>query len=143
MQLWAQEALAGALADVYTFAAGGAVTLGLTSALVAGDSLATAMSAFAAADVAFVGAVSLIAGAVSAISAAVARPRLVKAVVELIATAQTLWLLFPSARRGEGAQVCFLKSRRIFRHVCLTSASPSFTEDEMREQNVTLLHCCK
>ena len=98
-QAWLQEALAGALADVYTFAAGGAVTLGLTTAVAAGDSLATAMGAFAAVDVAFVGAVTVIAGAVAAISAAMSRPHLVKALTELIATAQTMWALYPCARR--------------------------------------------
>lgn len=98
-QAWSQEALAGALADVYTFAAGGAVTLGLTTAVAAGDSLATAMGAFAAVDVAFVGAVTVIAGAVAAISAAVSRPHLVRALTDLIATAQTLWVLRPPVRR--------------------------------------------
>jgi hypothetical protein len=95
-----QNALVGAMADVYTFMSGGAITLGLTTAAVAGDGLVTAMHAFAVMDPLVVGAVSLMAGAVSAVAAALTRPLMVRSLGELIASVQTMWLAFPTMRRS-------------------------------------------
>jgi hypothetical protein len=98
-QMWVKNAAVGVLTDLYTFTAGGAVTLGLTSSLLAGDAFAAALSAFAATDLVFVGAMSIISGAVSAITAAISRPHLAAAIGELVATLQTLWLFCPDLRR--------------------------------------------
>lgn len=103
--MWLKNAAVGALNDIYTFTAGGAVTLSLTSAALAGEGFAAALSAFAATDLVFVGAMSVISGAVSAITGAVSRPHMVAAIAELVSTMQTLWLWHPDVRRSEPAQV--------------------------------------
>ena len=93
-------AIVGAITDVYTFMSGGTVTLSLTTAVLAGDGLATAMAGLAIMDPVIVGAISLVAGAVSAVSAAKARPQLIESLAQLAATMQALWAVQPDLRRS-------------------------------------------
>jgi hypothetical protein len=97
--MWVKNAAVGVLTDLYTFTAGGAVSLSLASTVLMGDSFAAALSAFAATDLVFVGAISVISGAVSAITGAISRPHLATSITELISTLQTLWLLCTDVRR--------------------------------------------
>lgn len=57
------------------------------------------MQALSVIDFALLGSASLVTGAVAAIGAAITRPEMVASMTDLIATLQTLWLLFPQTRR--------------------------------------------
>lgn len=65
--------------------------------------LLVAIDTLGAADFALLGSASLVTGAVAAVGAALSRPDMVQSLASLIATLQTLWLVFPQMRRnGEG-----------------------------------------
>ena len=61
--------------------------------------LLAAVETLDAVDFALLGSASLVTGAVAAVGAALSRPDMVESLASLIATLQTLWLVFPSIRR--------------------------------------------
>lgn len=74
---------------------------GLTETLLMGEGILAAVDSLGALDFALLGSSSLVTGAVAAIGAALTRPDMVKSMANLIATLQTLWLVFPAVRRHE------------------------------------------
>lgn len=88
------------IGDMYQFLAGGTVAYSLTSAVAMGQGLSEAVNALAVTDLALLGSASVVTGAVAALGAALTRPHMVSMLADLIATLQTLWLLFPDTRRA-------------------------------------------
>ena len=63
--------------------------------------LLAAIETLSAVDFALLGSASLVTGAVAAVGAALSRPDMVESLASLIATLQTLWLVFPHIRRND------------------------------------------
>jgi hypothetical protein len=72
-----------------------------------------AVQGLSVADFALLGSASLVTGAVAAVAAALTRPDMVASMTDLIATLQTLWLLFPEVRRVEHPVVCDTSGRTV------------------------------
>lgn len=63
--------------------------------------LLAAVETLGAVDFALLGSASFVTGAVAAVGAALSRPDMVESLASLIATLQTLWLVFPQIRRSD------------------------------------------
>ena len=103
-QAYAKVFVLDNLGDLYQFIAAGSVVAGLTSALAMGQGIAEAVGVLSVADAALLGSAALVTGAVAALGAALTRPGMVAALAALVATLQTIWLLFPAARRREAVR---------------------------------------
>jgi hypothetical protein len=103
-QAYAKVFILDNMSDLYQFLAASTVVYSLTSSVAAGGTILDAVGTLSAADVALLGSVSVVTGAIAAIGAALSRPHMVAMIADLIATLQTVWLLFPGARRDENAQ---------------------------------------
>jgi hypothetical protein len=77
----------------------GSCGVGVADTLLA-EGIAAAAQTLTVADFALLGSASLLTGACAAIGSALSRPDMVESMSDLIATLQTLWLLFPEMRRS-------------------------------------------
>jgi hypothetical protein len=104
-QAYAKTYVLDSAGDVYQLLAASTIVYSLTSSVAAGAGLLDAVNALSVGDVALLGSVSLVTGAIAAIGAALTRPHMVVMLADLIATLQTVWLLFPAARRQDAVVV--------------------------------------
>jgi hypothetical protein len=98
-QAYAKVLILDNIGDMYQLLAAGTIAYSLTSAVAMGTGLSEAVNALAITDFALLGSVSVVTGAIAALGAALTRPHMVSMLADLIATLQTLWLLFPPTRR--------------------------------------------